>query len=85
MTKGQTFEQLCKLFKDIRRERLEEVLDMIAPNDGGFKLIKFSSKEQEELDRLIALGVDLKVTGECPFCVTPCGNNWCSYTPKEKK
>ncbi len=34
----------------------------------------------EQLDKLIALGVDLVVNGECPFCIEPCNNSWCEYT-----
>lgn len=43
--------------------------------------------DQEHLDRLIALGVDLMVNGECPFCPpnNKCNEPHCPYTKKEKK
>jgi hypothetical protein len=31
----------------------------------------------EQLDKLIALGVDLTMNGKCIFCETPCGNDHC--------
>ena len=38
---------------------------------------------EDNLDRLIALGVDLTVNGECPFCIVPCNTDWCAYTKEE--
>lgn len=41
----------------------------------------------EELDKLIALGVDLTVNGECPFCPPkdPCNKPHCPYTKEENE
>jgi hypothetical protein len=36
--------------------------------------------DEEQLDRLIALGVDLT----CPFCPEPCNKPWCAYTKEEE-
>lgn len=62
------------------------------PNDPVRKMLqsvadkmKQYDKEQEHIDKLIALGVDLMVNGECPFCEVPCDEPHCPYTPEEKK
>jgi hypothetical protein len=59
------------------RKMLQSVVDKMKQHD----------KEQEQLDKLIALGVDLMVSGECPFCPLekPCNSPYCPYTPEEKK
>lgn len=44
----------------------------------------YSNNLNEQLDRLIALGTDLIVNGECPFCAVPCNAPHCPYTKEEK-
>ena len=57
------------------RKMLQSVVDKMKQHD----------KEQEHLDKLIALGVDLTVNGECPFCPPkdPCKMPECPYTKEE--
>lgn len=73
------------LDKETVMKNLDNYLAMFANKDRKYYEVHADGVKEisaEEMDKLIALGADLTVNG-CPFCVSPCGIDWCAYKEEE--